>query len=135
MPGPGSRVHFISSKPAALFDQTNPDWIPTLKVGYDNLSNPDRARHRLVEQKKQARDVDAAWSLLELHDHQVKRVYRENSEVPGVACQTEDTEDKLQTEVERLQKDNQVLRSEIADMKFCGEKYNNIMPSKSIHIC
>ena len=99
-------------------------------MGYDNLSNPDSARHQcLVERKKRVRDVDAARALLELHDHQVKRACQENSEVPGVTCQTEDTEDKLQTEVERLRKDNQVLRSEIADMKFCGEQHNDITPN------
>ena len=25
--------HFVSGKPAALFDQCNPDWVPTLKLG------------------------------------------------------------------------------------------------------
>ena len=49
--------------------------IATLKMGYSSLSDPDCAHHQRLEKgKKQARDVDAAWTLLELHDHQVKRV-------------------------------------------------------------
>lgn len=26
--------HFVSGSPARLFDQVNPDWVPTLRLGY-----------------------------------------------------------------------------------------------------
>ena len=35
--GPDGHVfsaHFISDKPASLFDETTPDWIPTVSMGY-----------------------------------------------------------------------------------------------------
>ena len=37
-------VHFISGKPAALYDKHNPDWIPNQKMGYEvsNIVNVDR---------------------------------------------------------------------------------------------
>ena len=37
-PGPGAcvcSVHFINGKPAPLFEVSNPDWVPTLSMGYD----------------------------------------------------------------------------------------------------
>ena len=94
-------------------------------MGYSSLNDPDCARHQQLEKrKKRARDVDAGRALVELHDNQVKHVCQENSEVVGVACQTEDTEDKLRTELKRVQRDNQLLKIEIADMKFCGAQHN-----------
>ena len=47
VPGSGARVcsvHFISGKPAALYDKHNPDWIPNQKMGYEvsNIVNVDR---------------------------------------------------------------------------------------------
>ena len=131
VPGPGSRVcsdHFISSKPAALFDQNNPDWVPTLKMGYSS-GKPDCSRHqRHEERKKRAKDIDAAHVLLELH--QVKRVRQESDPVPGVACQTDDARnsdekmDRLETGLERLRKDNQAMRGEVAHLKSCGAQKN-----------
>ena len=31
--------HFISGSPAPLFDSTNPDWVPSLKLGYEEESS------------------------------------------------------------------------------------------------
>ena len=33
-----SSRHFISGKPAALEDETNPDWLPTLNLGHSKVS-------------------------------------------------------------------------------------------------
>ena len=94
-------------------------------MGYSRLNDPDCARHQWLEKrKKRARDVDAAQALVELHDNQVKCVCQGNSDIAGVACQTEDTEDKLRAELKRVQRDNQLLKSDIADMKFCGAQHN-----------
>ena len=30
--------HFINGKPASLYDSTNPDWTPPLKLGYGELA-------------------------------------------------------------------------------------------------
>ena len=131
VPGPGSRVcsdHYISSKPATLFEQNNPDWVPTLKMVYSS-GKLDCSRHqRHKEQKKRAKDIDAAHVVLELH--QVKRVRQESDPVPGVACQTDDAKnsddkmDRLETELERLRKDDQAVRCEVAHLKSCGAQKN-----------
>ena len=48
-PGPGARVcsaHFITGKPAPLFDENNPDWTPTVNMGYETKGGDlDRYRH------------------------------------------------------------------------------------------
>ena len=37
-PGPGVQVcscHFITNKASSLIDESNPDWVPTLRVGHE----------------------------------------------------------------------------------------------------
>ncbi|KAH7939282.1 hypothetical protein HPB52_009820 [Rhipicephalus sanguineus] len=41
-------VHFITGKPAKLFDETDPDWAPSLLLGY-SAKNTDPSRHRRLE--------------------------------------------------------------------------------------
>ena len=36
--------HFISGNPAALYDVTNPDWLPTLHVGHSKVKSVDSDR-------------------------------------------------------------------------------------------
>ena len=49
--------HFVSGSPARLFDEANPDWVPTLNLGYCTGEQPevvsstlryDRAKERLA---------------------------------------------------------------------------------------
>ena len=32
--------HFVCGSPSALFDQNNPDWAPSLNLGYESVSMP-----------------------------------------------------------------------------------------------
>ena len=34
--------HFISVKPAALYDDTNPDWLPNLHLGHSKKPEPSK---------------------------------------------------------------------------------------------
>ena len=40
--------HFISGKPAALYNDTNPDWLPTLHLGHAPVSC--RLAHEALEE-------------------------------------------------------------------------------------
>ena len=45
-------------RPAPLYDSTNPDWVPSLKMGYETSHTPDQERYtRLCLRKK--RKIDA----------------------------------------------------------------------------
>lgn len=53
-PGPGARVcssHFLSGKPAALFDHSNPDWTPSVHMGYEMKSGDVDRYHRIKKRK------------------------------------------------------------------------------------
>lgn len=46
-------------KPAKLFDETNPDWAPSLLLGY-SAKNTDPSRHRRLEKRRaEKRQADA----------------------------------------------------------------------------
>ena len=52
-------------KPAALYDTTNPDWVPTLKMGHDRFKSPTANRHvRLVERAHKRKRSTAAQALI-----------------------------------------------------------------------
>ena len=95
-PSPGARVcsvHFISSEPASPFDETNPDWIPTVNMGYQEYecrnSDADCDRyHRWKRRRLGAVNAEALHDSDQSSDHNCDH---DDSEVPGVACQTEET--------------------------------------------
>ena len=42
-------------KPAALYDSTNHDWVPNLKMGYETNHSPDQERYRRLQLQKRRR--------------------------------------------------------------------------------
>ena len=117
-PGPGARVcsvHFISGKPAYLFDETNPDWIPTVNMGYQEYESRNSDADLTVT--IDGSEGDLMLSMLEaLHNSDQSSDHNsdhDDSEVPGVACQTEETSNLVQC----LHEDNNSLRAEIVELK------------------
>ncbi|XP_026017886.1 uncharacterized protein LOC113018754 isoform X1 [Astatotilapia calliptera] len=47
--------HFHSGKPAYEMDETNPDWVPTLRMGHSEIPASSLDRHRRRMQRKQQR--------------------------------------------------------------------------------
>ena len=43
--------HFISGKPADLEDETNPDWLPSLNLGYTKFSDSHSQTERYGRRK------------------------------------------------------------------------------------
>ena len=62
--------NFISGKPAYLYDETNPDWLPTLHLGHTKKAPiPTKEVTQRWERKKARRErVEAAQSLLLVSD-------------------------------------------------------------------
>eukprot|EP00795_Rhopilema_esculentum_P006601 gene6601-12140_t len=71
-------THFKSGKPASLFDENNPNWVPTKNLGYERFgataetdlvqSRYDRAKRMTTGQEKPVLDkiVTAAYALTNL---------------------------------------------------------------------
>ena len=60
--------HFRSSKPAALFDETNPSWLPTEKLGHSKLTSRSRqsaiaCEERYLRKKARSERLDAARTI------------------------------------------------------------------------
>ena len=61
--------HFISGKPAYLYDEANPDWLPTLHIGHaKRKSKSSKESTERWERKKArreaAKEMEVAQSLL-----------------------------------------------------------------------
>ncbi|KAG1655408.1 Protein ALP1-like [Nymphon striatum] len=65
--------HFVTGKPSALYDQTNPDWAPSLKLSTSNTEHEGKDMNLKRYQRKRKRkrtqtkkDYETAESLLDL---------------------------------------------------------------------
>lgn len=104
-------VTFIVGKPSDLFDVTNPDWAPTLKLGHNEAPTDFSRHHRLACRKEKDRSRQAAASLLELQELRVE----ETEDIDGnVAVQTDLTSKTVQA----MQEDIQRLLSENSELKL-----------------
>ena len=57
--------YFIAGKPANLFDETNPDWLPTQTLGHTKKTSPvSVARWERMRGRKESAKQEAAWTLL-----------------------------------------------------------------------
>ena len=70
--------HFLSGKPSPLYDTTNPDWVPSSKLGHNNCSSSDTSEHdrasaRAVKRRKvqEAVDDDEKREVLKIEQEEV----------------------------------------------------------------
>ena len=88
---------FIKGKPAALYEETNPDWVPSLKLGHgEKRSLPTSSRHdRAVEgsakRKRNGKEQDKGEverEIIEIdRDHEVNSEEAAESELEQVKDQ------------------------------------------------
>ena len=50
--------YFMSGKPASLYDQTNPDWLPTLNLGYERMTSSESCSRTAVVRWERASERD-----------------------------------------------------------------------------
>ena len=119
-----------------MYDTTNPDWVPSLKMGYEPDHTPDQECYTRLQLRKK-RKIDAA-----------KDAADDDGLETGVACQTDmhlDMVDgtcqtdvdmfevsRMEEELQRLKADNQRLQTEASEAKrqaerasFCVEPLRN----------
>ena len=83
--------HFIKGKPAALYEESNPDWVPSLKLGHGEKrslaisSRHDRAVERSAKRKKNGEEQDKGEverEIIEIdRDHEVNSEEAAESEL------------------------------------------------------
>ena len=79
--------HFVSGKPSLLYDDKNPDWVPTLNLGYDVVScDPKMAKLRGVKRR-----------MVDQESYDEERVDDGPFTVTGTSVQTDLTQSDLAT--------------------------------------
>ena len=68
-------VHFISGRPSALYDRTNPDRVPTLSLGHSESHSCDTSTSRYDKLRKERRS-DASWSLTQIRQAKERKAKR-----------------------------------------------------------
>ena len=85
--------HFIKGKPAALYEETNPDWVPSLNLGHgEKRSLATSSRHdRSAKQKRNGEEQDKGKverEIIEIdRDHEVNSEEAAKSELEQVKDQ------------------------------------------------
>ena len=104
--------HFISGKPAYLYDDANPDWLPSLHLGHAKRK-PElqtKATERWDRRKarsERAKEIEAAQSLLLLKDAEETTELEETER--SVATQTELTSANVHAMQQLLSHQQQVI--------------------------
>ena len=126
--------HFISGSPATLFDSTNPDWVPSLKLGYEGDSSTATrqvgwvlARHSRAisrSRKRTIAEVDETPDP-ELADVDVKTPENESGtqidltmvDIDEASIRHRDEVKQLQEQVEDLKHSNEQLIQTVKELK------------------
>ena len=139
MPGQYKNVrvcsaHFLSGAPSTLYDVTNPDWAPTLNLGYDAVDDhTTRASTERYERAIKRRKVICDGDNVQVDDYERPLMtddeHGNDDDESGTAVQTEltfglglgtttpqelqtyqETIKELQSELEKVKKENTDLR-------------------------
>ena len=81
--------HFIAGKPSSLYDSTNPDWVPSQNLGYNDASSGEpsryeRARSRQTK-RKELQEIESEAKRKRLDTSQTEESQGET----GTAVQTD----------------------------------------------
>ena len=131
-----SPSNIITERPAPLYNSTNPDWVPSVKMGYETYPTPDQERYTRMQLRKK-RKMDAAEDVADDEDLDTGVACQKNIDVAlvDVACQTYSgvfDVVKMEEVLWQLKKDNRHLQTEASEAKqqaerasFCIESLQN----------
>lgn len=142
--------HFVSGRPSNLMDDTNPDWVPTLRLGYgsDERNAADDARFQRSKKRSEvkvlATPTITASGQSSLTDDSLQEKgsgseEEDSSSLPPTcdeALQTSIAHAHVQTDVtmqdmQALVNDNRRLTSEVCELK--REKDGHAVSEASLH--
>ncbi|XP_033217289.1 uncharacterized protein LOC117173010 isoform X1 [Belonocnema kinseyi] len=120
--------HFISGRPAELYDIKNPDWVPSKNLG-NAVDTASKRPSTLEWRERQRKKVTIAESI-DTDDHLeddivIDEIKVEIEEKTGTASQT----DVLGTEIDRLREELRLAKEEIAELK--KRQHKSALPEES----
>ena len=99
-------------EPAKLYDTTNPDWIPSVNMGYTSYHGPDQERYKRAEQRAKKRRITPETSDSET---MASTFCETATETKDRECQTDDI---FMNEYKNLKSTNDSLRKENTELKL-----------------
>ena len=126
--------HFLSGRPSALYDRTNPDWVPTLSLGHSESHSFDTSTHS-TSRYERAKEREAKRCKLEVEEAESSDYTGEDHERPEnegleVSTSTKSVQTVLgQDDIIRLQHEVSCLKSKLAERTLSEEvlKTNDTM--------
>ncbi|XP_046860953.1 uncharacterized protein LOC124454191 [Xenia sp. Carnegie-2017] len=134
-------LHFVTGKPSALTDQTNPDWAPSQNLGHTYVEKVDVDRYARIsernEKRKRSESIETVLSAvtqstLTTHlvdeEHGATSASLSESESNNKYSQTELSLDKItamKIEINRLTQENLELKNKISDMTIDEKSFLN----------
>ena len=105
--------HFVTGKPAYLYDEKNPDWLPTLNLAYVKKYKSSKKitgrRRRKKARNEAVTKMEVAQSLLLLGDSKEAAELPEPEVVEGVASQTDLSSVNLQAMQEQMDEQQRII--------------------------
>ena len=118
--------HFLSGRPSALYDRTNPDWVPTLSLGHSESHSFDTSTHS-TSRYERAKEREAKRCKLEVEEAESSDYTGEDHERPEdegleVSTSTKSVQTVLgQDDIIRLQHEVSCLKSKLAERTLSEE--------------
>ncbi|XP_052760825.1 uncharacterized protein LOC128203467 [Mya arenaria] len=124
-------AHFVKGKRADLYDQLNPDWVPTINLRgcatpkppvHNDSTTPSTSRYNRQKDRIQRRLDMSQFATAELTD---TGPMDEDSETPCSSTQTDMNGqyiEEMKHDIEALQSQNQHLKSQLSD-KFSEKDF------------
>ena len=119
---------YFLGKPSSIYDKDNPDWAPSLKLGYDcnkvtesSQERYNRAKERVVKRRR----TEGAIALIELSKATMDTGVTVD-ELNCKACQTDITTEyftELIENEEKLRKENAALKDQLKQNSLSQDRH------------
>ena len=115
----------VVGKPSALYDDTNPDWAPSVQLGYDfavpDSDRYDRRKQRSRVSEEHSQSIETATESTESGPTELETACQSALEPLPSNCEECQAENELTTderkEFLRLKKENEVLKLEVEKLR------------------
>lgn len=131
---------FITGHASKLYDTNNPDWAPSLLLGYGTSSPTTPASQKSRYERSIIRSgkkqlYSTATTLIDFHNQTIAEHHAENCSDSGISCQTDmggvdiDEREKyitvLNTEIQNLRTEVMDLRNKITNFSLSPDSFQN----------
>ena len=101
--------HFVSGSPSTLFDESNPDWAPSLNLGYDSESMNSTSMKAKTGRYERAVERAKKRTIDEVEQEESDVDIPATDESISVSTQTDMSMEDFQIQLEVMREENKIL--------------------------